>query len=74
MPLLCISWLRYSYILLADIWVCKVHLEKKLLLHLGRISQKTQVLVQIYPELTKHIAGVHAEHMYDGRPLLSAYL
>lgn len=63
-PLLCISWWRYSYFLLADVWVCTVHLEKKLLLHLRGIFQKTQVLVQVYPQVdSKHCRSAEAEHM-----------
>lgn len=62
-PLLCISWLRCSYFLLADVWVCKVHLEKKLLFHLRGILHKTQVLFKWILELTKNIAGVFEKHI-----------
>lgn len=55
-PLLSTSWLRCSYFLLAGVWVCKVHLEKKLLFHLRGILHKTQVLFNWILELTENTA------------------
>ena len=70
-PLFFISWFKVSLSLslLADVWVCKVHLEEKRLLHLKGIFQNSSVGSSFSsPELTENIAGARAEHMRDGRP------